>query len=246
MTQRTVVVLALQCAMGLLTLAFGVASLRVASRPGRSVRSGGWFLSGAAFTAVGALATCHSVAAVWAVNSGDGSGFYEGYVRSLPAANHSRGLVVLGFTLTLLAMLFRGRTAPQPGSVLGGIVLLLATGTALGMAEGEYAERLHYTWLSVLSVATAMLLFVTLYRALVTDALDYLLWVALAVYALREALTADLLAWMGFSEAWQPSPDVTLGIAAGSLVVMLMCALRRLALARAGRDAPALLERVRG
>lgn len=239
--------LSLQEFMAALTLTFGVACLRVGRRPAASTGRTAWFLTGATYTTVGAMAVTHSSAAIWAVRCGEGSAFYDGYLRVTVPANDARSFMVLGFAAALLVLLMRGRLARRP-VLLAWLAACAGVGAAVGLAEGDFQRTTHLSVQSVLGAVTAALLFVVLYRALVTDALDYLLWLALAAYAVREAVSADfqaLLAMTGIAAAWSLSAPQLMAAGIISLLVMIGCTLRRLALGRAGKPVPALLERVR-
>lgn len=239
--------LALQECMAVLTLTFGVACLRVGRRPTTSTGRTAWFLTGATFATVGAVAVVHCTAAMWAVRCGEGSAFYAGYIRVMPPANDARSFVMLGFAAALLALLMRGR-APRRPVLLAWLAAWAVVGAGMGLAEGGFQRATHLSVQSVLDAVTAAVLFVVLYRALVTDALDYLLWLALAAYAVREAMSADfqmLLALTGIAATWKLSVPQLHAAAIISLLVMIGCTLRRLALGRAGKPVPALLERVR-
>jgi hypothetical protein len=113
----------------------------------------------------------------------------------------------------------------------------------------QQAGGQHLGLMSLLGAATAMLLFAALYRGLVRDRVDWLLWTALALYAAHEALSSNIqtvIAWAGFRGGWRPSVRSMMWAGLVSTCVMLACSLRRLAIARAGGDAPGLLERLRG
>lgn len=239
--------LTLQECMAVLTLTFGVACLRVGRRPASATGRTAWFLTGATFTTVGAAAVVHSSAAVWAVRCGKGSAFFAGYLRATPPANDARSFLVLGLAAALLALLMRGRV-PRRGVLLAWLGAWAGVGAAVGLMEGRLEPATHLSMQAALGAVTAAVLFLVLYRALVTDALDYLLWLALAAYAVREAVSADfqmLLAMTGIAAEWRLSAMQMMAAGILSLLVMIACTLRRLALCRAGKPVPALLERVR-
>ncbi|HEU0052988.1 MAG TPA: hypothetical protein VFQ39_07410 [Longimicrobium sp.] len=246
MTRATAVTLAMQCAIQALTLAFGVVCLWVARRAGRG-RDGGWYFTGAAFTVMGVHALVQSVVAVWAVVEGDQSALYRRYVAVLPFLNDPRILVVLGYALVTLVQLVRRRPTPSsPWRVWSFFLSLLALGTALSTLEGPFAERVHYSVIAAGGAATVVVLLASLYRALVIGAFDYLLWTAMVIYAVREAVSASIFsvqAWIGIREVWTPDPRLAPVLALVSLVMMLGCSLLRL---RRPAPPPGLMERVRG
>lgn len=245
MNRATVVMLALQAAGPLLTLAFGVLALRVAARGGPGAAA--WRLTGLAFAVDGVHSTLQAAAAVWAVAAGPGSVVYEAFVRTLPAGNSARSLLVLGYAVALLVLASRGEAAFPRHRVLPGLLAMLAGGTALGMLEGEFAPERHFPVLAWLGVCTLLALFAALYRSLPGSALDFLLWGAVALYAVREALTANIVSMLAFMDlpVWTPSPYALLSVSIFFLLLMVACAARRLAMARAGVRPPALLPRLR-
>lgn len=248
MTRSAWLTLSLQLLMTLLTLAFGVASLRVGRERG-APRLGAWYFTGATFTLLGATATLQSLLAVWAAASGPGTPPYAFFMRLVPFANDARSFVVLGYAATLAALGVAGRPFPAPSwRVWAGLGALMAAGAAVGFREGPFRQGPHLAVMSTLGGVTVLLLLVALYRALVTSTVDYLLWAAVGVYTFREAVSVNfqvVFALIGLPNAWQPSMRAMILVAIASLVVMLACTVRRLGLARAGEDTPSLLERLR-
>jgi hypothetical protein len=65
----------------------------------------------------------------------------------------------------------------------------------------------------------------------------------------QEAISSNIkgvLAWAGFGGGWAPPVRSIMLTALVTLVMMLACTLRRLAIGRAGGDPPGLLERLSG
>jgi hypothetical protein len=242
--------LSLQLALAGTTLCFGVLCLRVAPRPGRGPRSGAWYLAGVAFTLDGAIALVHNSAAVAAVMAGPGSAFYARFLALTPPGNDARGVLMLAFAAAAFAVVLRGRPVPRPRIVVTGAAACALAGFAAGFLEPPLDRGgVHFTVLSVVDAAAVILLFAALYRGLLAESLDWLLWSALAVYAVQQAMSSDVqvfLAWAGVTGSWAPPHSVLLWTALASVLLMLACTARRLALARDGLDAPALLERLRG
>ena len=249
MTRAAATTLVLQLLMQVLTLTFGVAGLYVARTARAGGRDRGWLVTGLTFTVLGSHALVQALAAFWATAEGEGSRVYETFMRWLPPANDARIAVVLGYAVLLLAhLLFRRPLPSRPLPILAVLAALLAAGTLAGLLEGGFRARVHYTVLAVVAVATVVVLFAVLYQALVTSAFDYLLWTAMAVYAMREAVSANFFsafAWLGVERVWQPSFRTIVSIGLASLVLMIACSLLRLRLARAGVEAPSLMERLR-
>jgi hypothetical protein len=234
-----------------LTLAFGLTALKVAPGPGTSAPTAAWFMAGVTFAQEGALGTFHALMAVAAVLAGEGSQLLAGYMRLTPAGNDARNVVVLGFALALGWVVALERPAPGRRTIVAAATALIAAGFVAGLAEPPVESQRggdHFTVMACFGAATAVLLFAVLYRAMMRESMDWLLWIALAVYAAQEALSADIqsaLSWAGFHGGWSPPPRSMHWVGAVSALVMLACAVRRLAIARAGGDAPGLLERLR-
>jgi len=251
-TPTLVQILSIQLLGCMTILGIGVLALRVAPGPGTSARTAAWFMVGVTFASQGLLATVQSVLAVGAVLAGPGTGFYTVYLRLMPAGNDARNVVVLGFALALGWVLLLGKPSPGRRTIVAAAALLLVAGFVAGLFEPPVARQQSADHLSVLSyfgAATAMLLFAALYRGMVRESVDWLLWVALALYAVQEALSSNIqmvLSWAGFGGGWSPPPETMLWAGLVAAVGMLACAARRLAIARAGGDPPGLLERIRG
>ena len=252
LTPAIVLSLATQLLVAVLTMGFGVLALRVAPEPGSSTRTAAWFLAGVTFAPEGAVATLHAILAVVAVLAGRGTSFWDVYMRFTPAGNDARSTVVLGFALALAWVVLLERPAPaRRWSVLAVPVLMLA-GFVAGLFEPPVGSRQgadHFSVMSYFGAATAVLLFASLYRAMVRESFDWLLWVALALYAVREALSSNIqmvLSWAGFGGGWSPPAQAMVWVGLVSAFAMLACTTRRLAIARAGGDPPGLLGRIRG
>ena len=240
--------LTMQLVFALLTLGFGVLALRVAPRPGRNVRLGAWRLAGVTFTTIGAIATVAALLAIPAAWHHRGDAYYDFFMRFMTIANDARDFAVFGFALALADMMVRRRAAPPRRVVAAGMLGLLAVGAGLGVLEGAFDGPRQHSVIALVSGATVVVLFAALYAGMVRNAIDWHLWVALGIYATREALNAVASAAraVGYiSNDWKPSALWIFGLGMGSVVAMLWCTLVRLGVAR-GTDAPALLERLRG
>jgi hypothetical protein len=244
--------MALQVAGAVLILSFGVLALRVAPSPGASARTAAWFMAGVTFTLEGVLVVIHSVTGVAAFFSPRGSAFFKTFVALAPAGNDARSLLVLGFAAGLVWVLLLGRAAPSPRTIVATLCALILAGFAAGLAEPPLQARgnpNHLGLMSLASAATAVLLFAALYRGMVRGSVDWLLWVALALYAAEEALSSNILTvltWAGVGGGWAPPIWSMMWGSALAPAAMLACSARRLALARAGIEAPGLIERLRG
>lgn len=249
MTRSAALTLALQLVMTGMTLLFGLAALRVGREREGSPRLAAWYLTGVLFTLLGTTATAQSLLAVWAAASGPGSAPYRFFLRLVPIANDGRSVMVLAYAATLAALVYGGRPFPAPsGRVWAGLGGAMLAGAVVGFREGSFLQERHMTTLAILGSVSVLLLLGALYGALVSNAVDYLLWATVGIYTVREALNVNfgvVFALFGLPHAWQPAPRAMVMVAIASLALMLAFTLRRLLLARAGRDAPSLLERLR-
>jgi hypothetical protein len=250
MNASTVQMLTLQVVVAVLTLGFGLLALRVAPEPGRSTRTGAWYLAGVAFTLDGLLGTVHAIAAVAAATAGPGSPFMADYLRMSPLGNHARTLLVLGFAVGMVWVVMLERPMPPRRVVFGSAAGLVAAGFVVGLLEGPLGQGgVHFSMLSLFGAVIVVLLFIALYRGMMRESIDWLLWTALALWAAQQALSSNfqtVLAWAGFGGGWRPPMRSIMwaGLIAGS--VMIACSMRRLTIARRGGEAPGLLERIRG
>jgi hypothetical protein len=240
--------LAMQLVFAMMTLGFGVLALRVAPRPGRNLRLGAWHLTGATFTTIGAVATAAGVLAIPAAMRHPGDAYYEFWTRFMTIGNDARGFAVFGFALALLDMMARRRSAPAGRVVAWGLVVLLAVGAAVGVVEGAFTGSRQHSVIALVSGATVMVLFAALYAGMVHNSIDWHLWVALGIYAVRESLnsvisTARAVGYLAHD--WKPPALWIFVLGMASVLAMIWCTLVRLGVAR-GADPPALLERLRG
>lgn len=241
------VTLSLQMAVALLTLAFGAGALAVFRGGGHATeeRRAFWLLAGTAFLLSGANGVLSGAVAAWGFLAGRGSAPWDFAIQVKMVGNDGRALLMLGWAATTLLWVARRR----PGTAAPGRVALLflpwlLAGSVLGLLEKPLMER-HYPLVAALSASAMMLLLAALLLAVVRDAMDWLLWSALVVYALREAMEANLvsvLSWLGVPGAWTPSARSLQMLAICAYLVMLACVARRRAIARSGATVPSLFE----
>lgn len=240
--------LTLQLVFSLLTLSFGVVALRVAPEPGRSVRLGAWYLTGATFALNGALALISAVMAVRAAFASPTSRVMDYWLHYEPIANDARAFSVFGFALALAWAMLHQRRAPALRAVATSLAVLLVIGSVVGVLEGTYEAPKQFAVMSVLSTASVVSLFVALYAGLVQNSMDWHLWAALGTYAVREATNTvvGVAVVVGLlSDAWMPTPRTILWVGSLSMAIMIAFTMIRLGWAR-GVEPPALLERLRG
>jgi hypothetical protein len=129
-----------------------------------------------------------------------------------------------------------------------GLAAVLAVGSVLGVMEGAYQIERQFGVMSLVNSAAVVVLLGTLYLALVNNAMDWHLWLALAVHAVREATNTLVTAAVSIgilSRDWNPAPRSILWLGCIAMLAMIWCVLVRLG-GVPGGDAPALMERLRG
>lgn len=240
-----------QIVSSLLLLAFGVLALRVwrRARTGRLERATlAWGLTAANFLVVGGYSSAHSLIAALGWSMGRDSALYQWVGSWALAANVGRGVVSVLFPVLLLAVLvlhrrWAARVAQHAPAALA-VTAVAGTAAALLLPDPTSMHTLT-TLLAVMCAATAIVLMAALLAGVLSDGMDQLLWLALAVYALKETLSVSLLAVIGW---WSLAAQVDayrlfywLAMALNGSMVLL--ARRRLRLAVGGRHVPALFER---
>lgn len=209
------VTLFLQVLVALLKLAFGALAARVAARvaagdaePASELRRSAWWVTGVTFLLSGAGSILQSSWAAGAVAAGAASGLYEAFIRWTPAMNYSRILLMLGYGLVILSL---SALHPLSRSRGRGVVIFLlicfVVGGGAGWMEGGFQAGSHTTWLSVSEMAELIVLLAALGVALFARSLDWMLWTALLLYSIRQAINALFWAaasWSVVPEAWHP------------------------------------------
>jgi hypothetical protein len=239
-------VLALQSVTVIAPLLFGVLALRVAARlRDADARRTAWLLTGICFSVSGISGVVDAGFSNWAFNAGPGSTAWNLWLVWQPSGNYSRLLIVLAFAGALLALCLRPHTAAtlvRPAVV--ATVLALVAGTGLGLAEGAAGSGVHIPRYAVINAVLVVLLLGALLAAAATDATDQILWVAVALYALKNALTVILLTAIAWVEhARQVPPETLFAMHLVAWTAMILLALRRYRLATQSRYVPAIFER---
>lgn len=242
----------LQCLIAALKLGFGVAALRAARLTREEgVRSTAWLLTGTAFALAGLNSVPHSLWALSAVLAGPDAAVYGEYLRWAPAVNYSRHAVMLVTPLLLLGLpllcrLDRGILVRCTVGLLAGSGVL---GGWMGTMDGDGGWARHFTVISALDSAEMILFGAALLASLVLGTMDRILWIALVVYATRQAINVvsfSALAWFQVPGAWSPSPQHIAWIGALHWALLLGLARHRLRLAARGERTPPLLEPLAG
>jgi hypothetical protein len=240
-----------QVVTAVLLLLFGLLALRVWRRTGpvrRDRAALAWGLTAAYFLLSGAYTTVHSLLAAAGRALGRESALFAWVGSWAVAANLARGVLSVVFALLLLALLVVHRrrvqrvTRAAPAVLVATAVLATAFLVRFPLV-GPYQMS---SGLAVLSMLTAVVLMGALMAAVLDDSIDQLLWLALAVFALKETMSVSLFAVLAW---WSLSPHaeaVHILYWGSSVLVAAMCglAVRRLRLAGEGRRVPALFERL--
>jgi hypothetical protein len=234
----------------LLTLVFGAVAWRV----GRAAAAGdgrgaAWRLTAIPFLLLGAHGLVHNALAVRAFFAPRGSPAGELWLAVKAVGNDGRGVMMLGFAAMLLALLAARRPLAGVGTRRWTAALLgwMAGGSAVGLLEGPFTGA-HYMVIAANTTATVICLLAVLWVALQRDAVDALLWSALALYAVREVVAVGITSLFPFvgAGAWVPSWRSLQEVSAGAYLLMLACAATRLRWARRGWRVPSLLEATAG
>lgn len=232
-------------------LLFGVLALLVWRRygPVRHDRAAlGWALSAAYFLVAGTYATLHSLLSAAGRAMGRGSALYAFVGDWVFAANVTRGVLSVMFGgMLLVLMVSRRRWGRRV--VFASPAVLAGTAVLASVALRQVRVTDGYTVLSSIGIVTggtAVVMMVALFTAIHSDGLDQLLWLALAVYTLKETMTVSFMAVMA---SWTMTYAATYYIvfywvAAALAWCMVGVAARRLQLATGGRRVPAPFERV--
>ncbi|HYW10571.1 MAG TPA: hypothetical protein VE871_01410 [Longimicrobium sp.] len=235
-----------------LLLLFGLLALQVWRRAGpvrRDRATLAWGVTAAHFLVTGVYATGQAVLAAAGWSMGPRSALFTWVGGWSLSANVARGSISVLFALVLLVLLVLRRRwvyrVAHLSPVLLAVAVSLATAAVLRMPSINSAFGMS-TACALMSTVTAMLLMGALLAAVLNDSIDQLLWLSLALYALKETLSVSLfaiVAWWSLSpspEAWHFFFWVSAALGAG----MSALAARRLRLAGKGHHVPALFERM--
>ena len=242
--------LLLQVLATVLTLAFGGLAFGVwwsgRRSPDPLVR--GWGVTGAYFLLIGAYSSVHALLLVAAVRAWPGSPLSTWVAAWSSAASIGRGVTSLGFPVLLAAAVLPRRARGSGGLLrhMGVLAVLAAAGTVGAKQLHDGSAHQYMSALAVLSTILAISLMVVLLMALAADRLDQLLWFALATYTLREVIGVSLLtifAWWNLA-ANPAAFYIFYGLSIAVTAVLCLLGARRLALMRAGKKVPALLQRI--
>lgn len=232
-------------------LLFGLLALRVVRRAGpvrRDQATLAWSLCASYFLICGGYSALHALLIAVGWMMGVESWLLRWVGTWSFAANLARGAVAAAFAALMLALMVGGRrqiwALARSAPVVIGAVTVVSTAvmlridvkTVFGLSVG----------LAVLGTITAVLLMAALLAAILNDGMDQLLWLALVMYTLKEAVTVSQMAVFAW---WSVAPHpevyyiyyVTAAALGGG---MCLIAGRRLHMAGAGQRVPAVFERL--
>ncbi|HEX6910996.1 MAG TPA: hypothetical protein VF142_11410 [Longimicrobium sp.] len=230
---------------------FGLLALQVRRRAGPAWRDRAtlaWSAATAYFLIGGGYAAVHAALAAASYVVGYTSPFGRWVGSWAIQASVARGVVAVAFGAMVLAlMVMRRRLHHLARSIAPALALMALVATLVTLQLSvRWDPFTTSTTLAVLNGLTAILIMGALFAAVLNDGMDQLLWLSLALYALKETLSVSQLAVMAW---WSlvPQSDVYYFLYASGVVVgAAMCgvAVRRLRLATQGRRVPALFERL--
>ncbi|HEV2126862.1 MAG TPA: hypothetical protein VGW38_29265 [Chloroflexota bacterium] len=238
----------LQALGAALQLLFGILALATARHQDAflPVRREAWWLTGATFTLLGAIMLVHTaIGSPWAYFSGPGTTVYEVYLRWSPVGNHSRALLIVGFGVLLLLLVWRQQLAHFRQLAVAVLLLAALLGGIAGWLEGSLIEARHFTLLAIGDTLQLMVISAALLSALWLRMVDEHLWLCLSLYALMLALNVgwySAMAWLDVPGAWVPTSMHMQMCRQVAYLGMLAFVLRRLVLARRGVQVPAFTD----
>ncbi|HEU0016450.1 MAG TPA: hypothetical protein VFQ45_22410 [Longimicrobium sp.] len=242
--------LVLQVASALLTLAFGAMAVRVMRLAGRNRDRAlaAWEPTAFAFLLAGTLLLAQALWAAAAIRAGAGSGTLDTYLAWAQPLNVGRGALTVAYAAVLAALVVGGRRWALRLSARSLPVFGTAAtvGTLAGRLLDDRTPNGQMAQLGVLGAVTVLVLLGVLLAAVTNDGLDQLLWFALAAYTLKETMQVSLFALIAW---WTPgsSRAVTYGFYALALLVLVIMAVlgaRRVRMAAARQHVPALFEHI--
>lgn len=244
-------ILTLQVVNSALTLLFGVLAALAWRRLGADrwrKPQAGWLLTGTCFVIVGAFGTLHAIGSVLAVRAGSGSLLYRVVIDWGPVGNIGRSVGALAYGITLASLVAAPLHRVHQAASTARWVIAGATvaGTACAAAYGPMGTHTHMSALAVLATGTVLAMLATLLVGVMNDGMDLLLWLAVAVYTLKQTVEVSVMAILAW---WDINPGIGAALIFMWINVVAMAvgsALAQVRLRRAieNRHVPALFERL--
>lgn len=232
-------------------LLFGVLALLVwrGYGPVRRDRAAlGWALTASSFLVIGGYATLHSLLAAAGRIVGTGSALWRFVNDWALAANMARSLVSVVFAgMLLVLMISRRRWGARVVAFSPTVLAATAVLATLALRPVRFPSSFAFlSSMATVAGVAAVVMMMALFAAIYTDGLDGLLWLALAIFTLKETMTVSFMAviaaWtMTYAAAYFTVFYWVIAVMAWCMVAV---AARRLHLASGGRRVPAPFERV--
>jgi hypothetical protein len=233
----------------LVSLLFGVVALRIGRYPVpyASARRQAWLVVGFAFVMFSLNKGLQECFAVAAFLSGEGAPIYDFFISWSPAFNQSRTIAGIALWLVLGLFVVTGQAFRRRDLAVAMAAILagMAIGAGIGIYESGLEGVRHFSAVAILDSAELAVLLSVLFGLLVRDRLDRLLWLALAIHAIKLAVnTIWMAALINWSVPGSWSPPIWYMHAGRAVLtgVMLGLAWWRLILAKRGVEIPALFE----
>jgi hypothetical protein len=238
--------LILQTASAVGAVPIGILSMMIGRRStGARIHRQAWLLVGWTFLVLGGIGSLQAVLSIWAASAGTGAAIWSQYLVWAPGMNYARGLITPAFAVGLILLALPRGERRLRAYLPFAFGVAVALGLVVGHLEGPLGATNHFSRQAVLTAGTVIVLFAALLLAAATDAVDRLLWLAVTIFTIKQALSVSLLsilAWMAFDSAIRPVTFYAMHATALGLVLLLV--LRRYQLARQHREVPALFEPV--
>ncbi len=204
-----------------------------------------WIGTGVIFLAYGLNMIVQAAWGTTAFFAGASAAVYRGYVEVAPVFNHSRTFLLFVLYAMLAFVALRGSRKGSLVLLFLAIATALALGGAYGLMEGRIQAARHFSSTAVIDTGGFILLGGVLLLLLVRNAVDRLLWFALAlqgVFSILGVVFLTAMAWADTAYSWTP-PFWSLTLVRCILALgMAALATRRLSDARRGIRSSGLLE----
>jgi hypothetical protein len=135
----------------------------------------GWRLTAVALLAAGLMALVQASLAALSVHLGPESDVYQQYIRWAPAANLSRGGLIIGYAALLLATFVSGGSDRLRRLTAPVLILAASLGLVLGGIEGPIVAARHFPRMILFDLVELVLLGTVLLVGIVRST-DRVLW----------------------------------------------------------------------
>jgi hypothetical protein len=236
--------LLLQGVIAALILACAFTALGIVRREAQlhTLSIDGWRLTATALLMAGSLAAVQASWAGLSVYLGTTSPIYQQYIRWAPAANLSRGWLMIAFGALMIWLFASGGSRRVRPFTIPILLLGVLAGAWMGGVEGPISAARHLPRIAAFDLVELILLGTVLLAGLARS-MDRWLWAFIGLYCVRLALMIlwiSARAWLDTPGVWVPSARGRVAISAAFWTAMLIVAGYRLLLAGRGIDSEAL------